>query len=680
MVTVLRPPVSFAAFTLAYFYPSVHRELPQTILFAVNCILKPLLKNAENAERYTREDFGIYIEKKQTGHTMLRHLRSKKLLPLYLLLPALFLLTFFLFFFGSDKKAFDNLTAAIFKEELSGNTLNLHYTLAYPENFGIEHYAPVLPVYSESEKTESEKMLNHYITKLADIDPDRLNEDQQYTYTLLGRFLEHTQEGSRFSYYEEPLSPSSGMQSQLPILLAEYAFRSSRDVDDYLALLDQTDEYFNSLLIYEQEKKAAGLLQADTSLKKVRDQCFSILSKKELSEGTHFLQTTFTERLQTLLDRQLITAEEAAQYKSQNDRLLTTVMQPAYEDLADGLFLLMGDGTSVPTGLSSFPQGKDYYVWLVEKNTASSLSIEDIKALLYPRFDMEYQELKTLLLSRSDAVDIWNTYLGENFFPLSAPDEILSDLQSRMTADFPSLPAQKTTAAALPSLTVKTVSKSLQDHSAPAFYLTPPLDDTENNVIYINEKTTPLGLELYTTLAHEGYPGHLYQAVYSQLSMQKERENPVRQILWYGGYLEGWAIYVEFISYDYAAALAAEQGNPDAAFAYTLEKHNRNMQLCLYALLDISIHYDGAAYEQVHDVLSALGISEPEVTRSIYDYIAEEPSNYLKYYLGYLEILQLKDAAREKWGTDYSDLRFHTFFLDCGPSDFTTLCEALDRY
>lgn len=638
------------------------------------------LKNAENTKRYTPEASCIYIEKKQTGHTMLRHFRSKKLLPLYLLLPALLLLTFFLFSFGSDKKDFDKLTAAIFKEELSGNTLNLHYTLAYPENFGIEYYAPVLPFYSKSARTASEKALEDYITGLKKIDPDRLNEDRQYTYTLLNRFLIHTQEGNQFLYYDEPLSPSSGMQSQLPILLAEYTFRSARDVEDYLALLDQTDEYFNALLTYEQEKKAAGLLQADTSLKKVRDQCFSILSKKELTAGTHFLQTTFAERIQALLDNGLITKEDAVRYEAQNSRLLTTVMQPSYEALADGLFLLMGDGTSSPTGLSSLPQGKDYYVWLVKKNTASSLSMEDIKALLYPGFDSQYQNLRALLLSRDDAVDVWSKYLGENFFPLSAPNEILSDLQNRMAADFPAFPTTDLAAGTLPSPTVKAVSKSLQDYSAPAFYLTPPLDDTKNNVIYINEKSTPIGLELYTTLAHEGYPGHLYQSVYSQMSMQKEKENPVRQILWYGGYLEGWALYVEFISYDYAAALATEQGNPDAAFAYTLEKHNRNMQLCLYALLDVSIHYDGASYEQVHNVLSAFGISEPAITRKIYDYIAEEPSNYLKYYLGYLEILRLKEAAREKWGTDYSDLRFHSFFLNCGPSDFTTLFEALDRY
>lgn len=622
---------------------------------------------------------------------------SKKLIPVYLLLPVLILITVFFFSSQSDIRAFDTLTETIFKEELSGNTLNLHYTLAYPENFGIGHYTPVLPCYSAEGRLQSEKELSAYIEALSEIDYEGLEESQQYTYTLLSRFLVQTMEESAFPYYDEPLSPSGGMQSQLPVLLAEYTFRNVQDIEDYLALLDYTDEYFAALLVYEKEKKDAGLLQADTSLEQVREQCYTILSKEELIQGTHFLQTTFSERLDKLLTQGLITEADAASYISNNNRLLLTVMQPAYVALGDGLFLLMGDGSSSPTGLCSLPQGRAYYEWLVKKNTGSPLSVEEIKALLYPKFNAEYTVLHDMLSSSDEAVSIWIRSLQGNSFPLSTPEEMLTDLQSRMIKDFPALPADSLSApadiraqealtdseiftASLPKLAVKEVSPSLEDYCAPAFYLTPPLDDTENNVIYINEKSTPQGLELYTTLAHEGYPGHLYQSVYSQRTMLSRKENPVRQLFWYGGYLEGWALYVELISYDYAAELAREAGDTDAAFACEIEKHNRNMQLCLYALLDVAIHYDGASYEQIHEVLSAFGINDPDTTRRIYDYIAEEPANYLKYYLGYLEILRLKETAQKKWGTEYSDLRFHTFYLECGPSDFSSLTEALDSY
>ena len=616
---------------------------------------------------------------------------SKKRIAVYIGMPVILVTIVCLIILGNDARHVHTLTETIFESELSGNTLNLHYTLAYPENFGIERYDAVLPCYSAEGSAESEQALSSYIDTLSRIDSDRLKEEEQYTYLLLSRFLAHAMEGTAFPYYDEPLSPSGGMQSQLPILLAEYTFREVQDVEDYLALLDQTDEYFEGLLVYEKEKKQAGLLQADTSLMQVQEQCYSILSEEELAQGTHFLQTTFSERLDKMVAEGLITASEAEGYISLNNRLLTTVMQPAYESLGDGLFLLMGDGTSTPKGLCALPRGKAYYEWLVEKTTGSALSVQEIKEMLYPQFNNEYAQVQTLLTATDEAVSIWINALGGNAFPLAAPTDMIRDVQVRMEKDFPALPeavaggadlqAQGLTGASgLPSLALKAVSPSLQNYCAPAFYLTPPLDDTENNVIYINEKSTPKGLELYTTLAHEGYPGHLYQAVYSQRSLLSGDADPVRQVLWYGGYLEGWALYVEFIAYDYAAELAEEKGDMDAAYAYTIEKHNRNMQLCLYALLDVAIHYDGASYEQIHQLLSNFGISDTDTIRKIYDYIAEEPANYLKYYLGYLEILRLKESAKAVWGEDYSDLKFHTFFLECGPADFTTLTEALEQY
>lgn len=610
---------------------------------------------------------------------MFKSFFNKKFLPLYLLVPILFVLTFILFYSGRDNRNFNKLTDTIFKQELTGNTLNLHYTLAYPDDYGISHYNPTLPCYSKEEQLQTAQEIDNYLNNLQNINIDKLNDNNQYVYNLLNRYLQHEKEGNAFPYYGDVLSPSSGMQSELPILLAEYTFRTKQDVDDYLALLDQTDEYFQSLLAYEKEKKDAGLLSADSSLKQVQDQCYTILSGNELDTDTHFLQTTFQERLQILVNQQEITEDESLAYQTQNNRLLKTVMKPAYEALADGLFLLMGDGTSLPTGLSSMPDGKAYYEWLVKKNTGSDLSIREIKALLYPQFDDTYEALRQLLLSRDNAVEIWSDIVEQDPVLLFTPDEMLANLQAQMKTDFPPLPSKGLTAASIPGLSVKSVSLSMQDYCAPAFYLTPPLDDIENNVIYINEKSTTGGLSLYTTLAHEGYPGHLYQSVFHQLTIQKQDISPVRQILWYGGYQEGWAVYVEFISYDYAAALAEKQGNSDAAFAYQVEKMNRNMQLCLYAILDVSIHYDGATYEQVDQVLSKLGINNPTATRNIYNYIAEEPGNYLKYYLGYLQILKLKEEAEKLWGNEYSDLRFHTFFLNCGPSDFTTLSESLEQ-
>lgn len=594
----------------------------------------------------------------------------KKLLIASILLIFFSVLLYLLFGYRRDEKEFLRITNHLFREEMTANTLNMHYTLAQPENFGIQGYHSILPCYQKENTLTSRAATENLLAALSKVDISNLPEDQQYTHTLLRRSLENSMALSQYPYYEEPLSPGSGMQSQLPILLAEYTFRDAGDVEDYLALLDQTDEYFASLLTFEQEKATAGLLMSANSLMDVIEQCDTIVTLSELDGGTHFLQTTFEERLVVLLEAGLLSEVQVAEYSAENNRLLKEVLVPAYEALGDGLFLLQENCTEL-SGLGTKPDGSAYYEQLLISQTGSYRDIPEIKELLLSKYAEEQDAIRSIINAYPEVLD-YMTNQEHSDFPLMEAEEMLQHLQFRMSENFPNIPEAETI-----SSTVKTVSESLQDYCAPAFYLTPPIDDTDSNVIYINQKNSPQGLELYTTLAHEGYPGHLYQTVFSNRYMTAQEENLVRQLLWYGGYLEGWALYVEFLSFDYASASCSNAGMEEEAILALLEKHNRSMQLCLYSLLDIMIHYEGASMTQISEVLAEVGIDNPSSAKAIYTYIAEEPCNYLKYYLGYLEILELQKLAKTHWGDNYSDYAFHTFYLECGPSDFTSLKERL---
>ena len=586
-----------------------------------------------------------------------------------ILLLAFTFLTLFLFSYQKDEKRFTNITSRLFTEEMISNTLNMHYTIAFPSDFGICEYDPVLPGYCADASRQGQISLENTLASLKSLNRNKLEASDAWLHRLLVRYLENSLTLSSFSYYNEPLSPSSGMQSQLPILLAEYTFRSKRDVEDYLSLLEQTDQYFASLLLYEQEKADAGLLMPAASLKSVREQCDTVISASSLQSGTHFLQTTFRERLESLTDANLITPEEAQKYINTNDRLLKTVLLPAYTALGDGLLIL--EDESVPlTGLAAFPRGKEYYESLLISETGSYRSVSQIQELLTTYFTREFETLRALF---SEHPEIAQKYSNDESvdFPYENAAQMLTDLKGRMTGNFPAVPGDNC------SVSIKAVSQSLSDYCAPAFYLTTPLDDTTWNVIYINEPKTPKGLELYTTLAHEGYPGHLYQNTYHNRTDLSRGERPVKELLWYGGYLEGWALYVEFMSYDYASAMLQETNRGQDALWVQTEKHNRSLQLCLYSLLDIMIHYENASYSQIAKLLESLGISDSDSVNAIYTYIVEEPCNYLKYYVGYLEILELQKMAKEYWKDTYSDYTFHKFYLDCGPSDFTSLQERL---
>lgn len=582
------------------------------------------------------------------------------------LITAAFILAILLF--TDDTRKFHNFSRDLFTSELSGDTLSLHYTLAYPEKYGFPSEVS-LPVYQAS-GPQDHAYIQSLLEELSKISPRRLSESDAYTYTLLIRYLNLQLKGTGFSYYAEPLSPSSGMQSSLPILLADYTFRSEKDVEDYLHLLDQTDAYFDWLIAFEKEKAKQGLFMSDDAAAKIVEQCDSIMDSGLLSSGNHFLHTTFEERLDKLAQEENITKEQRAHWTSENDRLLTTVVAPAYEKLGDAFLVLSGTGQN-NEGLAHYPVGREYYKYLLASSTGSDRSIPEIKQMLFQDFQQNYTALAMLVHIYPELAAISIQQIPE--LPFDSPEKMLVDLQNRMKEDFPPFPPGGENFS--PICTIKNVSAAMEPYTSPAYYLTPPIDDLKQNVIYINQKNQPDSLSLYTTLAHEGYPGHLYQTVYSQLYLNGQKASPLRSILHYGGYVEGWALYVENLSYFYAQATAA--GQPLKAAWYEACRLNRNLQLCMYSLLDIAIHYEGASLAQVQRILRKVGITSPETATAVFQYIVEEPANYMKYYLGFLEFQALKEQAKELWGKAYTDKAFHQFILQAGPSDFKSLKDRL---
>lgn len=581
------------------------------------------------------------------------------------------LLLLFLFFstYAIQSFRFQHFTRTLFREEMKNDTLSMHYTLANPEPYGIPHdHVSLLPYSKENEALRHQQMDNH-IKAISSFQPFLWDKDSKLLLQLLKQQFSSGKADAQFPYYAEPLSPGSGIPANLPILLAEYTFRNEQDVINYLTLLSQIPDYLTGIADYEKEKAKAGLFMSDTSANIIIRQCYEIMDAQRLLQDTHFLNTTFSERVQTLVEKKLLTAEKAASYEQQNHILLLEQIMPAYEALGDEILALKGSGSN-PDGLSHLPDGKAYYSFLFQETTGCHRSITDLKKLLAIQMKKDTEELSRLLKKSPSLL----TAPLETQFPRMSSEEYLADLQLRMKEDFPAFPSSDT----IPSHTVKKVSKSLENYCSPAFYLTPPIDDISENSIYINEKDNTDALELYTTLAHEGYPGHLYQTVYYQLYQQQKKISPARNLLHYSGYSEGWALYVEMLSYDYAKELLKENGASENTLLFAdAIRLNRSIQLCLYSFLDISIHYDGATFETVSEYLHNFGITESAVVKDIYEYIVQEPANYPKYYVGYLEFLMLKDEAKQLWKNDYSDLRFHKLILETGPCPFSVLREQL---
>ena len=248
---------------------------------------------------------------------------------------------------------------------------------------------------------------------------------------------------------------------------------------------------------------------------------------------------------------------------------------------------------------------------------------------------------------------------SSGLLPYQTPEEMLEHLKTQIQTSFPAAPSAH--------YTVKNVNEKLQEFLSPAFYLTAPMDQFTENCIYINPGNNYNEIELFTTLAHEGYPGHLYQTIYSY----SKNLSPIRYLLYHGGYTEGWATYVEMLSYQYAGL------DPLISRALML---NQDATLSLYATVDMSVHYDGWTLADTADFLGKYGITETSVISKIYQAVIENPANYLKYYIGYLEFLELKEQAKTYYANDYSELTFHTAVLNMGSAPFYILEKYFVKY
>lgn len=534
----------------------------------------------------------------------------------------------------------------LFREQITSNTLTLHYTLKNPADYGITDITPTLGSYDTSTLESNKQETIACLQELEQIDTASLSEYMSFQYDVLHQYLESTIEGYTYTFYSEPLSPTTGIQAQLPVLLSEYSFYTKEDIDTYLALLSDVPNYFDSILTFEQQKADKGLFMAEFAVEDICDQCNSFLSQE-----TNFLISSFASRLDTV---EGLTASEKNKYISMNEVCITAEVLPAYETLVSGLKEISSEHAGIDGGLYYLEGGSEYYEYLAKQTTGSDRSVEEMSNLLSYYFMEDIARMQEIVEGNPSLETS-----SQSFTSNATPEEMLEQLREEMQSDFPT-PVDV-------NYTVKYVDKSMEDYLSPAFYLTPPIDDASSNVIYINNGREKRQLDLYTTLAHEGYPGHLYQN-----TMAASYDLPaIRSLMYYGGYTEGWATYVEMYAYDFSGI--------DKASSEYLRIQNA-LNLYLYARLDMGIHGEGWKLDEVKEFLNNFGITSEEACQSVYHYIIEEPANYLKYCIGYLEFRALRDYAQQNMKEDYDAKEFHSFLLESGSAPFALLQTRLKKF
>ena len=581
-------------------------------------------------------------------HLILKH-RKK----IFLILPCCLLVILISFLSGnafwsslhaeSSDRQFRTFTRSLFQTEVSANTISLHYTLRSPSDYGI---ADIPATYGSlsSDPVAAKASVRNVLSSLQEFDPDTLSSENTLTFKILDTYLKNASTGTDYLLYQEPLGPVSGIHTQLPVLLSEYSFYDTQDVETYLALLKETPSYFDSVIRFEQKKAASGLFMPDYQADSVLDTCQSFIDMGK----ENYLVSTFNERIASL---DLLPENKKDSFQKENMKLVTEEIYPAYQNLITAIKSLKGKGMN-EQGLSHFPYGKKYYEYLVRQTTGCNESISRLRLMTRAQILEDLSAMQKVLFP-ADAALTQASVLEQ-----TSPDSMLDDLRSKITDTFPKIPDV--------DFQIKYVPESMQDYLSPAFYMIPAIDNLTENVIYINNGQTASGLNLYTTLAHEGYPGHLYQTVYFSAS----EPDPIRSILDFGGYVEGWATYAEMMSY-YLAPLPKTEAS--------LLQKNSSVILGLYALADMGIHYDGWSVTDTVRFFSDYGINDPNAVQSVYKLIIGSPANYLKYYIGYLKFYELKKEMADALGNQFSQKEFHRAVLDVGPAPFEIVYDEVEK-
>lgn len=556
-----------------------------------------------------------------------------------------------------EQQEFEQYLDDYFKDVVTDDTLTYNYTIRDGADYGLEEPEVTLgdPGMTAEEIGQDKEEFEGWVKKLDAIDRSCLTEDQKLTYDVLDEYFEVSAGIFDNVYLYEPFSPMRGLQANIATNFTDYRFDDKEDVERYIELIGQIPDYFAEYLDFEREKSEKGYFMSDAVCDKVISQCQDFVADKE----NHFMVTTFNDNIDAL---DFLTDEEKAEYKEANKQAVENFLLPAFENVAEVLSGLKGTGTN-DGGICNYDGGKEYYEYLLKNFAGTAKSPEEVIDML----DTELQKLMVSLYQYYLGNQAAYEYFASNYDSIFAAadqmtaSEMIDKMMETASEHYPDAGTINYKAEALD----KNLETIMDD--VLAYYMAPAIDDPDNNLIRVNGLHTD---GMWTTLAHEGYPGHMLQNAY-YMSTDPE---PVRTLMNFLGYKEGWAMYACYDSLYYYEYEEPEYGDTIAA----LYQLNDEMSYLMMGRVDLGINYEGWTLQDTADYLTKNGM-DGSAAQELYTTMVGDPAVYQSYSTGYYEMKELRDYAEEKMGDDFDLKTFNTIILETGPCQFDILKEQVDK-
>ena len=556
-----------------------------------------------------------------------------------------------------EQQEFEQYLDDYFKDVVTDDTLTYNYTIRDGADYGLEEPEVTLgdPGMTAEEIGQDKEEFEGWVKKLDAIDRSCLTEDQKLTYDVLDEYFEVSAGIFDNVYLYEPFSPMRGLQANIATNFTDYRFDDKGDVERYIELLGQIPDYFAEYLDFEQEKSEKGYFMSDAVCDKVISQCKDFVADKE----NHFMVITFNDNIDAL---DFLTDEEKAEYKEANKQAVVNSLLPAFENVAAVLSGLKGTGTN-DGGICNYDGGKEYYEYLLKNFAGTAKSPEEVIDML----DTELQKLMVSLYQYYLGNQAAYEYFAANYDSIFAETDQMT--ASEMVDKMMETASEHYPDAGTINYKAEALDKNLETimDDVLAYYMAPAIDDPDNNLIRVNGLHTD---GMWTTLAHEGYPGHMLQNAY-YMSTDPE---PVRTLMNFLGYKEGWAMYACYDSLYYYEYEEPEYGDTIAA----LYQLNDEMSYLMMGRVDLGINYEGWTLQDTADYLTKNGM-DGSAAQELYTTMVGDPAVYQSYSTGYYEMKELRDYAEEKMGDDFDLKTFNTIILETGPCQFDILKEQVDK-
>lgn len=539
-----------------------------------------------------------------------------------------------------EDAAFEEFMSSEFKEAMESDYLTLHYTVKDYSGMDIDKPELIAGEQSWESYEEASQEAADTIKELKSFDRSKLSEENQINYDVYLFYLERYKELNDMPLFDFAFEPN-GILDNLTVNFTEFVFYREEDINDYLEVLSTVDDYVYECLEVTQRQASEGYFLCDQALDETLDSIDKFVAKKEDNE----LIIIFNKNMDAM---ESISDADRQEYKDRNREIVLNEYIPAYEKVGEELEKLRGSRKG-GDAVYDLPGGKEYYESLLKLKTSTDATAQEI-------FDLGDQYLQSMMTDYFIAA-----YAGKGDFNETRPEEdaesVLHYLQDHLD-DFPEGPKVNFVASYL--------DPSVASPSTVAYYMTPPIDDVTSNVIRINGDLVGDTNELFTTLAHEGFPGHCYQITW----FFDKGPHPLRSVVSNQGYTEGWAMYVQ----DYAWRLSGlSEASAD------LQRMDQNVNYLLNALCDIAVNGLGYDKDELTEYMGSLGL-DAGFSDSMYDFVVANPAMITPYGIGLLQFLRLKDLAQNSLGDDFNLKDFHEVLLSGGDRPFNLVEADVRKY